>query len=574
LRFSTRLILGATAIVLITTTTTVVGVRGWLRSDLESEFTRELEREVRIVAVAISTQPSDLNLAAHRYGVILGRRVTLIDTQGRVVGDSDFDDSSLAFLENHLHRPEVEDALRAGIGVDRRVSASTNRAELKVAISSWPGVVRVSAPVEQIDAVVRDATEGVLAAGAVAVFVGMVLAVLTTRAVGRPVRDLASATRAVASGAAPVYPQSTIPEVRALVHAYRSMHEELRRRLSDLEREREETSTMLESMVQGVLAADKRGVVTICNAAMRGMLGYDDREPIPNLTELFHRKEARDLVEQVMAGKNVPAREVELEGRAVLITARPLPTGGAVLGLWDISDVRRVENVRRDFVANVSHELKTPLTNILGYSATLLGDEVDPATREGFLSVIHHNARRMHHLVDDLLSLARVESGAWVPNPEPVDIEALARDAWQISAESVPDCTIEFALNIEPDVALTTDRDALHRILTNLIDNALRHTPPGGTIRVGARNQDEAVELVVQDTGSGIPAEHLSRVFERFYRVDPGRSREAGGTGLGLSIVKHLVETQRGSVDLESTLGRGTTVRIRFPRMHANAGNV
>jgi len=566
LRFSTRLILGATAIVFITTITTVVGVRGWLRHDLETEFTAELEREVRIVAVAVSTQPSDLNLAAHRYGVILGRRVTLIDLQGAVVGDSDFDDASLAFLENHLQRPEVQDALRSGLGTDRRVSASTNRAELKVAITGWPGIVRVSAPVEQIDAVVRDATEGVIAAGTFAVLVGMVLTILATRAVGRPVRELASATRALSSGVAPVYPQSTIPEVRALVHAYRSMHEELRRRLSDLEREREETSTMLESMVQGVLAADSRGVVTICNAAMRNMLGYEEREPIPNLAELFHRKEARDLVEQVMSGQSVPAREVQLGGRASLMTARPLPTGGAVLGLWDITDVKRVENVRRDFVANVSHELKTPLTNILGYSATLLGDDVDQTTRENFLSVIHQNARRMHHLVDDLLSLARVESGAWVPDPEPVDVAALAREAWGICVESGPDCRIEFSIDVEPDLTVTTDRDALQRILTNLLDNAIRHTPPDGRIRVGAKQIDDDVELVVQDTGSGIPAEHLSRVFERFYRVDPGRSREEGGTGLGLSIVKHLVETQRGTVDLDSALGRGTTVRIRLPR--------
>jgi two-component system phosphate regulon sensor histidine kinase PhoR len=564
-RFSTRLVLGAVVTVLVTAVTLVAVAGRLLRSELERSFTQELEREARIIAAGISSRPNDLNLSAHRYGALTGRRITFMSVDGEVLGDSDFDRESLQHLENHLTRPEVQQALSGRAGVHKRLSASTNRVELKVAIPAWPGVVRVSAPITQVDAVVRNVIGRATVAAAIAVLFGALLAVLGGQAVARPVRQLAGSANAVVAGTEPKYPVSSIPEIRELAWAFRAMNEDLQRRLADLRREREETSTLIESMEEGVIAADARGRIVLCNGAMRRFLGLGADDPIPNLAELFYQHEPRAVVEAVVEGREIPGREVELDGRNMLMTARPLPDGGAVLGMLDITDLRRLQLIRRDFVANVSHELKTPLTSIVGYTETLLVEDQDAEMRRSFLQVVHDNAYRMQRLVDDLLDLARLESGAWTPNLEPVDLAAVGHEVWTHFAARDEAADIRFEVDVPGNAPVTADREALRHILTNLFDNARRHTPSGGQVTLRARRREDVVLVEVADTGSGIPAEHRQRVFERFYRVDPGRSRQEGGTGLGLSIVKHFVEAHGGAIEIESGLGRGTTVRIRLP---------
>lgn len=567
MKFSTRLVLGAVGTVFITAATLVVVADRWLRAELEQAFAEELEREAKVIAAGISSHPADLSIAAHRYGALTGRRVTLMSPDGVVLGDSDFDEASLAHLENHLTRPEVQAALAGRTGVHRRLSASTNRVELKVAIAMWPGVVRVSAPIDQVDALVGRVTGTATVAGVVAVVFGALLAVIGGRAIARPVRQLAHTANEVAEGAVPGYPTTSVPELRELGRAMVRMHGDVQKRLEQLRREREETSTMIESMVEGVIAADAKGRVVLCNGAMRTLLGYGPDDAIPNVTELFFLAEAREAVERVMNGREVLGREIEIEGRQVLMTAHPLPKGGAVLGFLDVTDLRRLQLVRRDFVANVSHELKTPLTSILGYTETLLADNLDDATRRNFLDVIHNNAGRMQRLVDDLLDLARLESGAWSPEPVALDPVPLARETWAAIGERDSADAWTFAIDAGSDITVTADRGALQQILGNLFHNARRHTPTGGTITLTARPAGDSTVIEVSDTGTGIPTEHVGRIFERFYRVDPSRSREDGGTGLGLSIVKHLVEAHGGEITVRSQLGRGTRFTMRFPAM-------
>jgi two-component system, OmpR family, phosphate regulon sensor histidine kinase PhoR len=266
---------------------------------------------------------------------------------------------------------------------------------------------------------------------------------------------------------------------------------------------------------------------------------------------------------EVLSGATVEGRELRLGGRMVVFSARPLEEGGTLLVLSDVTDLRRLETVRRDFVANVSHELKTPLTAIAGYAETLAAEASD-AQSVGFAQTIVANARRMQRLVDDLLDLSRIESGAWEHEPQQIGVEAAAREAWEPFTDRAAERRIllETAAN---SATINGDPDALRQIFTNLFDNALRHTPAGGRIRVAPERSGVGTLVRVTDTGTGIPAEHLPRIFERFYRVDPGRSRQEGGTGLGLSIVKHLVEAHGGRVDAESELGRGTTILLYFP---------
>lgn len=564
--FGARLLLAIVTILVVTVAGAMLAADHWLRASIENTLADEMRREARLLGAALPGERDHLAQAARRLSGLANRRLTIVDSTGRVVGDSDFDDASRALLDNHLARPEIAAALATGSGVAKRYSTSTKRIELKVAVRAWPGVVRVSAPIDQVDAVIADAQRGVFLAGLVALGLGLGLAWVGEREVARPLGQLVTAARSLAAGRAPPYPTTAIPEIRQLVRAFRSMQEELVERMAELRRGREETAALLGSMVEGVIAVDPAGDVVFCNTALRRLLGYPDDETLPNLRELFRQSDARQVVDAVLGGEAVLGRELAIDDRIVLVTARPLPTRGAVICLHDLTDLRRLEAVRRDFVANVSHELRTPLTSIAGYAEILASDAPEPKTAAQFLAVIRTNAGRMQHLVDDLLDLARLESGTWRPDVQRLDAGELARSAWDPYAERAEAAGIAFALTVAEDARLHADADALRQILTNLFDNALRHSAAGGRIQVDVAPADEGTALSVSDTGSGIGAEHLPRVFERFYRADPARSRSQGGTGLGLSIVKHLVESHGARIDLTSALGRGTTIRMVFPQ--------
>jgi signal transduction histidine kinase len=319
-------------------------------------------------------------------------------------------------------------------------------------------------------------------------------------------------------------------------------------------------------MVEGVIAADERGRILTANPAARRLLGYEAGEPLPGLPELFRVKAAREVVDAVLQGQPVQDRELEMDGGVFVMNARPLPSGGAVLVIHDLTAMRRLEAMRRDFVANVSHELKTPLTSISGYAETLLGDTPDAGTTRGFLTTILNNARRMQRLVDNLLDLAKIEAGHWLPEREQVDVASVARETWTELRDRDTARSIEFEVDVAGDAAtVLADADAIGQVLTNLLDNAVRYTSPGGRIVCRSRRDDGGIAISVSDNGTGIVREQLARIFERFYRSDPSRSRDEGGTGLGLAIVKHLVEAHGGRVSAESERGVGTTVTCWFP---------
>jgi signal transduction histidine kinase len=489
----------------------------------------------------------------------------LIAPDGRVLGDSDFDDAGLARMDNHASRPEVAEANTTGTGISRRFSTSTGRTEVKVAVRAWPGVVRLSAPVDQVNAIVREVVNTTLVVAIGVLLLGVGLVAIVSQTLASPLRNLAIAARTVAAGGAPTLPTSSLPEMQELVGAFRSMHEELTRRIAQLGREREEVGILLGSMVEGVVLAKQGGDIVVSNEAFRSLLGIDPDAPMPNLRDVFTHAEAKALANGLLDGTPIHGQEISLDNMEILINGQPLSTGGAVLSLLDITDVRRLQLVRRDFVANVSHELKTPLTSVVGYAETLLRDDPDAASRERFLTTLHKNAIRMQHLVDDLLDLARVESGAWEPRKRQTDVGGAARDAWEGLGTRVPAADVELAIDIPESQKVHADPSALRQVLGNLFDNAVRHTPGGGRVAVTTHAREDGVAIAVSDTGIGIDAEHLPRIFERFYRADPARSRQEGGTGLGLAIVKHLVEAHGGQVSIESKRGHGTVVTAFFP---------
>ncbi len=553
--------------------TLVVAADRVLRQRLTAEAAVEMTREAwTLAAAAASLRDSALDALAHRLAARTGRRLTFIDRTGVVIADSDFPRPALGQLENHATRPEVREALGGRVGSDLRRSTSTGRWELKVAVPMelGGGVARVSSPLPQVDAVVGEAQNAVLVGALIAAVIGALLAFGFARSVAGPLVRLRDAAQAIARGERPVLDLRGRDEVGDLARAVRTVDENLGRRLGELERERAEMAALIASMVEGVVACDAHGTVTALNPAARDLLALDPGAAAPSAHELFRHRAARDAVEATLAGRTTAGLEVEHEGRAILLSGQALPAGGAVFAIHDVTDLKRLEAVRRDFVANVSHELKTPLTVVRGYAETLLKDDPEPVVRRGFLQVMLGNARRMQHLIDDLLDLSRIESGAWHPEPQEVALAPLAAEVWRaVSGEAG---RLTFTTAIAPDAAtVLADPEALRQILTNILDNAARYTAPGGRVEVRAAREDGAVRIEIGDTGVGIPGEHLARVFERFYRVDPARSRELGGTGLGLAIVKHLVEAHGGRVEAESALGAGTTIRVRLPATPAAA---
>jgi len=570
--FATRLVLGTVAILILVVLVLLWGAERSLRRDLEGDIAAGLENEARLIREALSADSLQWDEAVHRLSRQNGHRITLVDRSGRVRADSDFPPGPLPnTIANHAARPEIRAALGGQAGVATRRSETVGRLLMYVAVPGGPGAVRVAADLSQVDAVIRRAQGAVAGAALLALMLGTVLALVAGRSVARPLTDIAAAARSIAEGAVPRFPRSGIPDVDTLVQALRQMHRQLADRFDELRREQAESAALVESMIEGVIAADGRGRIVTANGAARRLLGYAPDERLPDLPELFRVKAAREVVDVVLRGEPVQDRQLEMDALVFVMNARPLPNGGAVLVLHDLTEIRRLETVRRDFVANVSHELKTPLTSISGYAETLLGDSADPETTQRFLRTILSNARRMQRLVDDLLDLSRIEAGRWHPTLSEVDVGAAARESWAALATRAETHHIELALDIAPDAStVSADLDAVRQVLTNLMENSLRYTPDGGRITCITRRQNGAVTVSIRDNGAGITREHLPRIFERFYRADQSRSRVEGGTGLGLAIVKHLVEAHGGRVTAESEPGSGTMVICVFPDVDGN----
>jgi two-component system phosphate regulon sensor histidine kinase PhoR len=567
-KLATRLFVTTSLLVAVAVAGLTIAADRLLRRQLEAEIARGLEHEGRLVAALLPADSLHWPDLARELGARIGHRVTLIDPKGTVRGDTEFDRTSLGQLENHLLRPEVQQALSEGGGSATRLSASTNERSMYVAVRGGPAglaVVRVATTLAAVDTQVHAVERAVALAGLAAVLAAGGLAWLVSREVAKPLVALGDAAHAIADGRTPAFPDARVPEVAQHVVALRAMHQQLDQRFTDLVREREETATLIETMAEGVVAADARGAIVMLNGAARRLLGYGPDDPFPAPAALFHDKAARDLVGAVLAGREAEPRELERSGRTLLVSGRALPNGGALLVIRDVTELRHLEAMRRDFVANVSHELKTPLTSIAGYAETLATEAAAGTQTERFAGIILSNAHRMQRLVDDLLDLSRIESGRWHPGPERVDVRELAGEVWAGFADRARERRIEFTAAAGDVHQVTADPDALRQVLTNLLDNGLRHTPPGGRISVTVEPSPGGVTVAVTDTGSGIAPEHLPRIFERFYRADPGRSRAEGGTGLGLAIVKHLIEAHGGRVEARSTLGHGTTIRMFFP---------
>jgi two-component system phosphate regulon sensor histidine kinase PhoR len=436
---------------------------------------------------------------------------------------------------------------------------------------SMIGTARVALPLTQVDEAMSRLRKSLGMAALLALAVAAIVSYSAAGLTSRRLRDLTGAARKMAAGDLATRTRAGgHDEIAALGAALDQFAESLSRSLGELRAERDLLTGILSSMNEGVLVVGGDGRIVLSNPALRAMLLVPQEAVGKSVLQVIRNADLNQVLHAAAAGAASEA-EVDLAGlrpRRVLVRAVPLQDAprGVLAVFVDVTELRRLESVRRDFVANASHELRSPLTTVRAAAETLRSVENDPKAAARFIELIQRNADRLASLIDDLLDLSRIESRELKLEVEPLDLgavvdRALAQHAHRAQVKHI---TLRSELTGAPGVR--ADRRALDHVLGNLIDNALKYCPEGAAIRIAAVPENGRVRLSVSDTGPGISPEHLPRLFERFYRVDAGRSRELGGTGLGLSIVKHLVEAMGGAVSAESRVGAGSTFTFTLQR--------
>ncbi|HTE47762.1 MAG TPA: histidine kinase dimerization/phospho-acceptor domain-containing protein, partial [Gemmatimonadaceae bacterium] len=424
-----RLLIGSLVLVVVLLTGIVLIAGSRLRERLERETVSGLEREARLVA-GEWTPRSNPDSLADAAGAALGRRVTLVDSNGVVVGDSEFDGEGLTRLQNHSTRPEIVAARTNGLGASTRPSASAGDDEMYVAVRHPLGFARVSVATTKFREIVTGAQHDVVIAGLIALIGALVIGFGFSRSVSQPIIELRDVARAIAAGELDRRPALSAPgEVGDLALALHRMTEQLASRLSALESEDALLNAVIESLDEGIIAVSPRAEVVRLNQSARRLLTLSADAPF-SIDMLPQERLVREAIRGAMGGVATEPTELALGERTLLITARPLPDRGAVLAVMDLTTRRRLETIRRDFVANVSHELKTPLTVIVGFAETLRDPDLSPEDRRRFLETIEANTRRMQRIVDDLLDLSRYESGSWKPNVTSNDLTSVVADVF------------------------------------------------------------------------------------------------------------------------------------------------
>lgn len=542
---------------------------------------QELELLVRIYrAQATQLSARELESWAREADRQSGARVTVIAPDGAVLAESRRERGS---MENHASRPEVHAALRGGLGVAKRHSATLGVDFLYVAAPAPLGgaggaVLRLAVPLERVTESMAAVRSRILRASLLLALLALVAAYLYTRSLTARIRNIQSYAEGLANerlSEEPELAEQGRDELGALAASLRGMARQLRGMVELLKVESGRREAILSSMREGVLAVDEDLRVTFCNEAFlrAASPGAPPPERAP-VVQLVRNPAFLSLLRQVLASGETVRGKLPLapaSGRSFEVYAKPIDQGentGALAILHDITELERLERVRKDFVANVSHELRTPLAAIRGYAETLLdGALEDPAHNRRFLEIIRANAIRLTNIASDLLALSEMEQDRAEPEPaEAVDMQAVVEAALRTVESAARVRGVRVEISGAPGLRVRGQRYRLEQALVNLMDNAVKFSREGGAVRVESRlTPAGAVEIRVSDEGIGIPSEELPRIFERFYRVDKARSRDAGGTGLGLSIVKHIAEAFGGTVRVESELGQGSAFTLTFP---------
>ena len=536
---------------------------------LTGKIRADLVRNAQLVSeIGQRTPAADLNATLHALAPRIGLRLTVIASDGSVLAESDKPADQLAAIENHLFRPEVQSALENGVGSAQRRSDTIGVDLLYVALRESPSrIVRVALPLHDVTAISQHVRRAIALASVVVGLIALPLIFWLAQRTSAPIDAMRRmATRVAAGDFTGSAPDHETGEVGELAGALNQMSRQLETRLRELSSEKAHLAGILAGMTEGVLVVDAAGKIRLLNTAIRQAFELTDAALGKTVLEVFRNAGLAELLGAAPAAGELtflqPAERVFTVQAGQLTGA-----SGVVVVFHDITRLKQLENVRKDFVANVSHELRTPLAVIKGYVETLLDEEPQtPETAKQFLETIQRHSRRLELLIDDLLNISALESQQAKLDCAPVSLRATAAAVIEELSQRARDKNIQVTLEIPADLpAAAADVQRLHEVFVNLLDNAIKYTPAGSRVQVSAVPSNGQLKVCVADNGPGIAAEHLARIFERFYRVDKARSRELGGTGLGLAIVKHIVQAHGGKVWVESELERGSRFYFTLP---------
>ena len=563
----------------------------FLSSEVKNNYILNLRKslvlQARLIADQIpATFQNNLDDFCRRFKSQTGARVTVIDGSGKVLGDSD---ESSEKMENHANRPEIRDAEISDTGSSIRFSRTIGKNLLYVAIAinrdgdADKVFLRLSLPLRDVETAVNKIRIRIILASLAVLFLVMLIGLFQTRKITRSLEDIADFSKEVTKG----HFQKRLyfkerDELGELGNNISNMAQEMSDRLKQSDEEKQKMEAVLRNMSDGLILTDTKGKIIMSNEAVSKLFGVSTGIEGKTLLETLRKAELTGFIEQVQASREKISGEITLaypRDMYLMVTASPFYSdkaqgelSGIVFTFHDITRLRKLEEIRKDFVANVSHEIKTPITAIKGFAETLLEGALDDREHAyKFLETIKNNSERLNSLVNDLLTLSRIELGDIKIEKTDVNLNELIDTVFTTLRGKAESKGLSLTQQISPGItSVKADRDRLIQILLNLVDNGIKFTEKGGvTIKVesetGKAEQEEGKDFIrisVEDTGMGIPRKHLSRLGERFYRIDRARSRELGGTGLGLAIVKHIVKAHGWEMKIESDEGKGTTVHI------------
>lgn len=593
--FLRRLYLGYVALILFTIAVTgvLVGQR------IQQSSLDEMQRSLNTAATVLREWSRPALIQADQGGTLFvadfaarvrdlapndETRLTVMAVDGTVIADSREDP---AVMDNHAKRPEVIEALAHGVGRATRTSNTLDIKMMYVAMAVEDrtdqhkviGVVRTALPLGTVDRRLASLRDSIVLSAVAASVLALGLGFLLARRFTRPLREIIASIRAISRGELDhAIEVRSRDEFGTLARAFNAMRMRIREHNDTITADRNKTLAILSAMTEGVVAVDRSEEVVHLNAAAGRMFHIDPPDAIGRrLAEVIQLPELQDAVQETFAGGGGRQGEVQLNTGMSAVLMELHSSGlrdrdgeiiGAVIVLHDVTEIRRLEEVRSDFVSNVSHELKTPLAAIKGLVESILEDEEMPETiRRRFLARVQRQADRLNSLVVDLLSLSRLEREVKLQEEKSiVDLRRAILDCVETHRPAAEQKQLNVRIDLVPNpVRVAADHEAIRQIVDNLLSNAIRYTPADGDVTLNLTTADGEATLEVRDTGVGIDPRHHERIFERFYRVDKARSRELGGTGLGLAIVKHVVRRLGGSIGLDSEVGRGSTFTIQIP---------
>ena len=543
----------------------------------ERHYLRGIEEDLRIraelieevlVGYLLGGHVADIDQIAKKLGRKIGTRITVIAPDGVVLGDSEEDPER---MENHATRPEIKRALEGQVGKSIRYSTTLKQRMMYVAIpveksGRIVGVIRTSLPLEEIKGLIGTMNRNIGHFTVLLLMFALVLAYLSSKLLSRPIKDMVGTTKKIASGdfGVRVFAKRK-DELGELAATLNEMARKLEDSFASLSTERQELRAILSSTVEGIVVLEEGGRIILANESFKRMFGLPPSIGGKFYWEILRNPDFKTFVENISRKGKVEAKEVGFQDKVYLANGVLLEDGRKVAVFHDITEFKKLERIKADFVANVSHELRTPLTAIKGFVETL-EEEATPA-QQHFLQIIGRHSDRLINLVNDLLILSKLEDRELKLEIQEVNLKDLVSDVLRMFEGRIKEKNLTAELFVEEDnAAIHGDPFLLEQLFINLIDNAIKYNVENGRIELRLSPIDGHMKIEVSDTGIGIAREHLDRIFERFYVVDKGRSRELGGTGLGLSIVKHIVLAHNGRIDVQSEPGRGTTFTVVLPK--------